>query len=288
MTEVPRKIDVAALDLAGARIEQVEVGRIAPNPLQPRREFGPEEIAALAASMAENGLLQPLVVRPAPEEGRYELVSGERRLRAARRLGWNRVPCVVRVVDDRTLLVLALVENIQRAALTPLEEAGGYERLRDEFGLTQAEIAQVMGKTPSVVSNKLRLLSLPNSVKRYLSEGKLTEGHVLPLASMSHPGRVIDIARRAAEEGWTVQQVQDRVRPLKRDQPREKGGRPLRAQPDPIMQAIQRSLAEAFSTRVEIKKRKRGGEIVIAYGNNADFERLFEALTGEDLTSVVD
>ena len=143
-------------------VSSLPVGQIKPNPFQPRKDFAPEELEGLAKSISENGLLQPLVVRPASSgSGSWELVAGERRLRAVTSLGWPEVPCWVKEVDDQTLLVLALVENLQRESLGPLEEADGYRVLSESFGLTQGEIAQAVGKDRSTVANTLRLLQLP-------------------------------------------------------------------------------------------------------------------------------
>ncbi|MEX0842783.1 MAG: ParB/RepB/Spo0J family partition protein, partial [Gemmatimonadota bacterium] len=183
--------------------------RIAPNPFQPRREFDEGELEELVDSIRANGLLQPLVVRRDPEdEERFQLVAGERRLRALTELDWPRVPVLVRDVDDRALLVLALVENIQRAELGPLDEAEGYRTLVDDFGLTQGEVAAAVGKSRSTVANMLRLLRLPPSVRRLLSDGALSIGHARALLALDHPGRITELARRAAQEGWTVRQVE--------------------------------------------------------------------------------
>src|SRR5690606_25713306 len=157
----------------GTAQKSIPVASVAPNPFQPRREFSEEELADLAASIRENGLLQPIVVRPAPAERgpvRYELVAGERRWRAVTRLGWKEVPAQVRNVDDRTLLVLALVENLQRSQLSAIEEAEAYRRLGEEFSLSQQEIAEVVGKDRSTVANALRLLQLPLSVRLMVAE----------------------------------------------------------------------------------------------------------------------
>lgn len=277
----------AATDGEGRRLP---VGAIVPNPLQPRKEFSEEELAELVESIRENGLLQPLVVRPSPSaDGRYELVAGERRLRSVQRLDWEDVPVVVRDVDDEALLVLALVENLQREALGPLEEAEGYRTLGERFGLTQEEIARSVGKDRSTVANFLRLLKLPPSVRRLLEEGQLATGHARALLSLDDPMRAADLARRAVKEGWSVREVERRVR---KDDAREKsrsrtsGG--TSAARDPVVRALEESLREALSTRVAIKGADAGkGVIEIPFHGTEDFERIFALLAGREASDVL-
>jgi ParB family chromosome partitioning protein len=269
-------------------IRDLPVKSIRPNPFQPRKDFPPEELADLADSIRENGLLQPLLVRPRPGNGdRWELVAGERRLRAVSELGWSEVPGIVREVDDRTLLVLALVENLQREALGPLEEAEGYQVLSDSFGLTQGEIAKAVGKNRSTVANTLRLLQLPPSVKKLVSEGVLSAGHVRPLLTLTDPVQAADLARTAAREGWSVRQVEAQVKggrgTGKRKASREE--QPL----DPTVQALQEELRNALGTRVLLRQRRKGkGVIEVPFLNSEDFERVFLLLTGKEATDVLE
>ncbi len=267
---------------------------IVPNPFQPRREFDEEELADLQRSIAVNGLLQPLVVRTVPDErDRYQLVAGERRFRAISRLGWEDVPVVVREVDDETLLVLALVENIQRAELGPLEEAEGFQSLVQDFGLTQAQVADAVGKSRSAVANSLRLLRLPPSVRRLLEEGRLSMGHARALLSLEHPGRISEMARRAAGEGWTVRKVEDRVRakaaaPGGHSQPQMTGAGSSGAERDPVVRTLEELLQECLGTRVVLKAREDGtGEIRVPFNSGSDFDRIFHLITGEETSDVV-
>ncbi len=269
-------------------VRTVPMGSIAPNPLQPRKEFTEEELADLTRSIEENGLLQPLVVRPDPArpEERFQLVAGERRFRALKTLGREQVPVVVRTVDDRTLLVLALVENIQREGLNPMEEALGYESLVTEFGLSQAEIAQAVGKDRSTVANALRLLKLPASLRRLLEEGTLGMGHARALLGIADPGKMLEIGRRAAAEGWSVRDVEARVRGT--GKPRSTTGKKkgLREE-DPVALALQESLREAIGGRVTLKTGRKGaGSIEIPFRSSEDFERLFHLLTGREVSDV--
>ncbi len=278
-------------------VRSLPLDRIVPNPFQPRREFREEELGDLARSIAENGLLQPLVVRPSPAgktEG-YELVAGERRFRAVSSLGWTEVPVVVRPVDDRTLLVLALVENIQREALGPLEEAEGYQLLAEEFGLTQGEIAQAVGRNRSTVANTLRLLRLPASIRRYLEDGTLSMGHARALLAIEDPGRLVEVGRRAALEGWTVREVEAQARtvagkPARADRDGGSGGSragPERDTRSPELRGFEEALRDALGTRVSLRLGPGGGgRIEIPFRSSEDFERLFELVTGRDVSEL--
>lgn len=273
---------------AGVNSRMLQVSAIAPNPYQPRRDFSEEDLADLTASLRENGLLQPIVVRPAAPGGaaRWELVAGERRWRASMRLGWKEIPAVIRDVDDRTLLVLALVENLQRAQLSPLEEAEGYQRLAEEFSLTQQQVADVMGKDRSTVANALRLLSLPASVRQLLREGVLTAGHGRALLGLENDRRIAEVARQAVEESWSVRDVEAHVKRLRepssrRTQPREKSR-------EAGERLLEEELQRVYGTEVRIR-RSRGnrGRIEIPYLSAEDFERIFELMAGRAATDVV-
>jgi ParB family chromosome partitioning protein len=192
-------------------VQRIPLASIRANPYQPRKEFRDEELADLEASLKATGLLQPVTVRSAGR-GAYELIAGERRFRAATRLGWEEIPAIVRDVDDRTLLTLAIVENLQRVDLNPLEEAEGYKRLIDEFGLTQQQVADVVGKDRTTVTNLLRVLSLPDPVRALLEEGVISLGHARALLALTDPEAMLALARAAADESLSVREVERRVR----------------------------------------------------------------------------
>jgi len=276
----------------GAEVRTLSLAAIVPNPLQPRREFREEELEELTTSIRENGLLQPLVVRPDPGApgDRFQLVAGERRFRALTRLGWAQVPAVVREVDDRTLLVLALVENLQREALGPLEEAEGFQALTEEFGLTQEEIAAAVGKNRSTVANTLRLLRLPPSIRRLLEEGELTMGHARALLAVEDSGRMVELGRRAAREGWSVRQMEERTRkgPKGRGTTRGRKGNGTAETADPVVSALQEALREALGTRVQLRGGTGGGKgtVEIPFRNAEDFSRIFQLLTGREVDDV--
>jgi ParB family transcriptional regulator, chromosome partitioning protein len=271
----------------GLQARLLPVGSITPNPYQPRRDFAEEELAELAASLRENGLLQPIVVRPAPggSGSRWELVAGERRWRAGMRLGWRDIPAVVRDVDDRTLLVLALVENLQRAQLSALEEAEGYQRLAEEFSLTQQQVAEVMGKDRSTVANALRLLQLPASVRMLLRDGSLSAGHARALLGLENDRRIAEMARQAAEEGWSVREVEAKVKRARGSSGRRTARERTR---DAGERTLEDELQRVFGTEVRIRLgRGHRGRIEIPFFGPEDFERIFELLSGQSATDVV-
>lgn len=273
-------------DAEDAEIRRVSLAAIVPNPLQPRRTFTDGELGELAESIRENGLLQPLVVRPAPgATDRFELVAGERRFRAIAKLGWDDVPVLVRDASDETLLVLALVENLQREALNPLEEAEGYKSLADRFSMTQAEIARAVGKDRSTVANILRLLNLPPSVRKLLESGELSMGHARALLAVHDPVKAGELARKAAREGWNVREMERRSGEASAQTVRRKKTEAAR---DPVVLALEEALRESLSTRVSIRRTRKGrGLIEITFLGPEDFERVFELVTGREASEIV-
>jgi len=272
-------------EAGAAETRRIPLASIVPSPLQPRRVFSDEELDALAASIRENGLLQPLVVRPVPDAPeRFELVVGERRFRALNKLGWPDVPVLVRDATDETLLVLALVENLQREQLNPLEEAEGYVALSERFDLSQAAIAQAVGKDRSTVANMMRLLKLPPSLRRLLESGELTQGHARALLSVDDTTKAAELGKRAAREGWSVRDLEKRVA-----KGSGKSGRKAPRPVDPVVLALAQALEEHLGTRVEIKAGRGGkGAIDIKYHGHDDFERLFELIVGRDVAEVIE
>jgi ParB family transcriptional regulator, chromosome partitioning protein len=262
-------------------VRSAMTSRIAPNPFQPRREFTSEQLSELEDSIRQNGLLQPLVVRPAtaetPDGAEWELVAGERRWRAVRRLGWAEVPVVVRELDDRAMLVLAIVENVQRANLSPLEEATAYRQLMDDFGFTQAEVAESVGRERSTVANLLRLLALPASVQRMVNSGDLTMGHARALLGLEQEREMTQLALLAAGGGMSVRVLEDRVR-ARRD-----AGPDVGAPPAPTgsahLRSLESELQRALGTRVKIRLRgENAGRIEIPFLDADDFQALIDRL----------
>lgn len=265
---------------ASGTLRELPVTAVEPNPYQPRRDFEPQALQELADSIAASGLLQPVIVRSRPG-GRYELIAGERRWRAVQRLGWAKVPAVVKEVDDQALLTLALIENLQRDELSPLDEARGYERLIREFGLAQAEVARLVGRDRVTVANTLRLLKLPADVQAMVEAGALTEGHARALLGLADERQLAKMAKAAVARGWSVRDLESRVRG-------ELPGKPLRKARGPERPAsaevrrVEDALRGRLQTDVRITARRRGrGFVTIAYYSNDDLARLLELMLGE-------
>jgi ParB family chromosome partitioning protein len=233
------------------------------------------------ASIRENGLLQPLVVRPAAAGG-WEVVAGERRLRAVQELGWAEVPVVVRDVDDRTMVVLALIENLQREDLSPLDEARAYHRLVEEFGLTQVQVAERVGRDRSTVANTIRLLGLPEAVRKLLANGRISAGHARALLGLEDEARVIRLAKAAAEKGLSVRQVEQQVRQGRGRGARRSAG-PRGAEPSSAayVSRAEQALSRALGTAVRVKLDGTSrGRIEIPFQDAEDFERVVEVIVG--------
>jgi len=251
----------------------VPVEHIRANPNQPRKEFDEERLEELAGSIQTHGLIQPITVRYIGEK-RFELISGERRLRAARLAGLLEIPAYIREADDEQSMAFALIENIQRENLNPLEVAMGYKRLLEEFGHTQAEVASQVGKNRSTVTNMLRLLQLPDYIQSALSSGKLTTGHARTLITIEDPELQRTLFKKITEQGWSVRQIEDAVRKLD-----DKSGRSAKKATkdsgnDPFFNDISSRLRRTFGTKVNVKPKKNGGEIKIEYYSDDDLERI--------------
>jgi ParB family chromosome partitioning protein len=261
--------------------QRLPIDRIRPNPYQPRREFDETELAELQTSMKTSGLLQPIAVRPTANG--YELISGERRLRAATRLGWSDIPAIVRDdVDDRTLLTLALVENLQRTNLNAVEEARGYRRLSEEFGFTHAQIADAVGKDRTSVTSLLRILQLPTAVLALVENGKLTAGHARALVQVEDPRRAAALANETIVRQLSVRELERRVRDLvqphrsKPDMPTE----PRQATP-PVLRRLEDELRSRLQTDVRIRLTgAERGEVEISFYSAEDLERLLDIVLG--------
>jgi ParB family transcriptional regulator, chromosome partitioning protein len=249
---------------------EIPVGEIHPNPRQPRMMFRDEELEELADSIRAQGVLQPVVVRPRGQGG-FELLVGERRLRASKLAGATRVPAIVREVDDRQALEQAVVENVQRADLDALEEALAYRNLIDLFELTQEETARRVGKSRVHVTNLLRLLDLPEEIKAFISEGKLQAGHARALLQIRDREKQIATARRAAERGMTVRQIEEVARSQDVAKPAKET--PKRRFPDQ-----EETLSDHLGTDVRIEAGRGRGRIVISFGSRDDLHRIVEVL----------
>lgn len=247
---------------------------VTPNPRNPRRSFADSDLTDLAQSIREHGIVQPVVVRPAGKAGHYEIIAGERRWRAAQRAGLTELPVIIRDVDDRVALELAIIENVQRADLNPVEEALGYQQLMDEHRYTQADLGQVIGKSRSHVANTLRLLKLPEVIRDMLVSGALSAGHARALVSAEEPA---GLAKRIVEEGLSVRQAEalaqlpaaEQAKPKQTSTPAEK---------DPDTLALEKALSDVTGLRVAISHRDKGGEVKIAYRTLEQLDELCRRL----------
>lgn len=261
--------------------QTVAVAQIHPNPFQPRAKFDDNALRELANSIRENGLLQPIVVRTAG--GGFEVVAGERRLRAVESLGWDQVAVVSRQLSDEQMLVVALVENLQRENLSPLEEARGYQQLIDRFGLTQEEVGRHVGRERSTVSNALRLLALPDSVLVLIGKGELSGGHARAILGLPDEASQSRMAQQAAKDGWSVRETERRVRAMRQEGKKQVGRRkPILPSTDPITRRAELILERGLGTKVRIQsKEDESGEVIIQFHDSEDFLRLAEILVGK-------
>jgi ParB family chromosome partitioning protein len=266
-------------------VPEVEIGRIEPNPRQPRRHIDPAELDELVASVREHGVLQPLVVTPMGDgegaAGRYHLVAGERRWRAAKLAGLTRVPVVVRGTTPRELLELALVENLQRADLNPIEEANAFQQLAEELGLTQEEIGRRIGRSRIAVANTIRLLQLPASVQQAVIDGVLSEGHARAILGLPDREAQRRMAGLAAERGLSVRQTEELVRRAQAAE-RPRDGHALPRRRDADVAEVEARFQEALGTKVTLNRSRRGGRLVIHYYDDEQLQELYDRLSASE------
>jgi ParB family chromosome partitioning protein len=270
---------------ASGGLRELPIASVKPNPFQPRTRVDEAALEELVASIQASGLLQPVVVRP--RDGGYQLIAGERRLRAATRLGWAKIPALVKDADDQTLLTLALIENLQRDDLSPIDEAAGYQRLAAEFKLPHGEIARLVGRNRATIANLLRLLQLPSEIQEMVHERKLSEGHARALLGLAEPEAMIALARRAIDEGWSVREMEARVRgdaPSSPTAPAEEAPRKARPAGRAVSADVRRvedALRKHLGTDVRLTTRRRGrGFLTVSYYSNDDLARLLELILG--------
>src|SRR5258706_5005987 len=265
-------------------LKSIPISQIGRNPFQPRREFNAEELGELQESLKASGLLQPITVRRRPGKDGFELIAGERRLRAATKAGWKEIPAIIKEIDDKTILTLALVENLQRTDLNPIEEGEGYHQLSHDFGLTQQQIAETVGKDRTTIANMLRLLQLPESVRRLLQEGQLTMGHAKVLLGLDDPAKIAGLAREIVNDGLTVGEVEQRLRGVAGTRRGKKSGRPRAIdRQSPELKRIEDRLRRFLQTDAVIKVGPRNrGTLTIHFYSADDLERLLELLSVPD------
>ena len=251
-------------------IQNIKIIEIEPNKDQPRKNFPTESIEELAKSIEKYGVIQPIIV--AKKDGYYEIIAGERRWRASKKAGLKEIPCIVRENDEKTNKEIALIENIQREDLNPIDKARGFRKLLDDYGMTQQELADKIGLNRSTVANTLRLLNLDERVMKLAIEGKLTEGHCRSLLSIEEPEKQYAAALRIIEKGETVNEVENKVKNDKKAPKKEEARRQA------ICRDIEDTFQSFFGTKVKLNAGKRSGKIIIQYSTNEDLERILGLL----------
>ena len=279
------KAEAPALEATpGDTLRTLPIDALAPGRYQPRKTMDDAKLAELAESIRAQGVIQPIVVRDLGGRS-YEIIAGERRWRASRLAGLAEIPVVVREVDDRTVVAMALIENIQREDLNPLEEANALQRLIDEFDLTHAQAAEAVGRSRAAVSNLLRLLELPPEIRTLVETRALEMGHARALLTLA-PQAAVALARQAAEHGWSVREVEHRVQQLAAGKVADNGGKAAKAvkgKPQADIVALERDLAETLGTRVNVLHARGGkGRLVIHYANLDALEGVLERLRKQD------
>ena len=258
-------------------LRDIPVNSIQPNPNQPRTYFEEESLSALAASIREVGVLQPVLVRPAGED-RFELIAGERRWRAARRAGLPTLPAIVRTVDDTASLEQAVVENLHRQDLNPLEEAGAYQQLIEDFKLTHDEVSNRVGKSRAAITNTLRLLQLPPSIQRLVAENELSAGHARALLGTPDRAFQESLAKKAVTEGLSVRAVEDAVRARGEQGSGPAAKRPPKLRPPGLLE-LEELLSNHLDTKVKVQMGAKRGRVVIDFASLEDLERIYRAMT---------
>lgn len=275
-------IPTAPTELAAASVREVAVDAIVPNPRQPRQTQDPDALQELADSIREHGLIQPLIVTAATPDQQatgvqYQLIAGERRWAAARLASLTTVPVIVKEATPQQMLELALVENIQRADLNPLEEAAAYQQLIDEFGLTQEEVAARVGKSRVSVANVVRLLRLPDEVKAALLNGQITEGHARALLAADNPETMVRLLKTVTRQGLNVRQTEELVRrQTAESQPK------VKEDPSPDTIALENRFRESLGTKVRLFRSKKGGKLVIHFYSEEELQAIYDAIVGPE------
>jgi len=272
---------IPATEVSGPGLSEVAVDLIVPNPMQPRQALDTEALQELADSIREHGLIQPLIVTSIQDpasDAQYQIITGERRWEAAKIAGLTRVPVIVKEATPQEMLELALVENIQRADLNPLEEAAAYRQLMDDFGLTQEQVAEKVGKSRVTVANSVRLLRLPDEIKRALAEGQISEGHARALLALNKRADQLKVLEAIVKKGLSVRQAEEMVRRMAAGmQPRRRG-----EPPSPETEALENEFRNALGTKVRLFRSKKGGKLVIQFYSEEELEAIYRIIVGGD------
>jgi len=272
---------IPATEVSVPGLSEVAVELIVPNPMQPRQALDIETLQELADSIREHGLIQPLIVTSMQDptsDAQYQIIAGERRWEAAKMVGLTRVPVIVKEATPQEMLELALVENIQRADLNPLEEAAAYRQLIDDFGLTQEQVAEKVGKSRVTVANSVRLLRLPDEIKRALAEDQISEGHARALLALNKRADQLKVLEAIVKKGLSVRQTEEMVRRV------VAGAQPRRRSepPSPETEALENEFRNALGTKVRLFRSKKGGKLVIQFYSEEELETIYKIIVGGD------
>ncbi|WP_431028521.1 ParB/RepB/Spo0J family partition protein [Lysinibacillus sp. LZ02] len=254
-------------------VEYIAIGKLIVNPFQPRQIFNEEALKELAESIKEHGIIQPIVVRP--KEKKYEIIAGERRFRAAQMAGLKEVPAIVKDMTEQQMMEVAILENLQREDLTPIEEAEAYSSLIENLNFTQEQLAKRLGKSRSYIANHIRLLQLPEEVRKWINEGVLSMGHGRTLLGLKNKGRIQEIANKVLAQGLNVRQLEALVHQLNENVSHETK---KKVKKDVFVEATESQLRDYFGTGVQIRKQKNKGKIEIEFYSEDDLERILEIL----------
>lgn len=272
--------DIEKIDEKNEKVEEIKLDTIRPNPYQPRKEFDETALAELAESIKLNGVFQPIILRKSAVKG-YEIIVGERRVRASRLAGKETIPAIVRVFDEQAMIEVAILENLQREDLSPLEEADAYQTMMTKLKMTQADVAARLGKSRPYVTNHLRLLTLPDDVKKLIRNGDLSMGQARTLLGLKNQTQISELAKRVVAEGMTVRQLEALVQELTEpSQRKEKKKRDKLKKPSYLIESEER-LMDRFGTAVQITPKGEQGKIEIEYLSSADLNRILDLLAIE-------
>lgn len=258
-------------------VTEVELSQIRPNPYQPRKHFDPEALNELAESIRKTGVFQPIIIRRSTIKG-YELIAGERRVRASKLAGKTTIPAIIRDLNEEAMIEIAVIENLQREDLSPLEEAEAYAMLMENLRLTQAQVAERIGKSRPYIANYIRLLQLPESVKDLVNQEKLTMGHARTLLGVNDSAQMVKLAKQVIKEHWTVRQLEEKVQSINQQSAKDKSVKTKKVTKSPYIRALENQMEEKFGSKSNIVVKGNRGKIEIEYVSQSDLTRILDIL----------
>lgn len=258
-------------------VTEVELSQIRPNPYQPRKHFDPEALNELAESIRKTGVFQPIIIRRSTIKG-YELIAGERRVRASKLAGKTTIPAIIRDLNEEAMIEIAVIENLQREDLSPLEEAEAYAMLMENLRLTQAQVAERIGKSRPYIANYIRLLQLPESVKDLVNQERLTMGHARTLLGVNDSAQMVKLAKQVIKEHWTVRQLEEKVQSINQTSAKDKSVKTKKVTKSPYIRALENQMEEKFGSKSNIVVKGNRGKIEIEYVSQSDLTRILDIL----------